>query len=78
MKKLELQIHLFTVVNMSFGLRYALKVVLSVAALLKPTFMGMTALSWATLGIFCGAVGKSAHWRYIKRVFPPAAVGLPR
>lgn len=24
----------------------------------------------------CFAVGKGAHWRYIKRVFPPAAIGV--
>ncbi len=31
-------------------------------ALLKAGFLGMTALSWATLGIFCGAAGKSAQF----------------
>ncbi len=31
-------------------------------ALLKTGFLGMTALSWATLGIFMGAAGKSAQF----------------
>lgn len=34
----------------------------AVNALLRPEFLGMTALSWATLGMFCGAAGKSAQF----------------